>query len=320
MPDLAAPASGPAVPLTDAERAAIRANFEESIACGASMASVGSRPAGALYDTAGDRLSELAAEAVCAPRAPVIGPLPEQAREQARRESEAQAAAEAQTSVEVTPGPGLDWSGCNLHLGIDVGSTTVKLAVLDMGASDPSDNAAPEIPQLIYAKLPAPPHRRPRHAPATCSERRCDRAAATAQIDLRHHRFGRPAAVPVARPGVCPGGHRQQDVPSSTPHSPATDVAIELGGEDAKIIYFDNGIEQRMNGTCAGGTGAFIDQMASSAAHRRRRPQRTRRADATTIYPIASRCGVFAKTDVQPLLNEGARPEPTWLPPSFRRW
>ena len=109
MPDLAAPASGPAVPLTDAERAAIRANFEESIACGASMASVGSRPAGALYDTAGDRLSELAAEAVCAPRAPVIGPLPEQAREQARRDSEAQAAAEAETSVEVTPGPGLDW-------------------------------------------------------------------------------------------------------------------------------------------------------------------------------------------------------------------
>ena len=86
---------------------------------------------------------------------------------------------------------------------------------------------------------------------------------------------------------------------------PETDVVIELGGEDAKIIYFDKSIEQRMNGTCAGGTGAFIDQMASLL--------NTDTAGLNelaklykTIYPIASRCGVFAKTDVQPLLNEGA--------------
>lgn len=89
---------------------------------------------------------------------------------------------------------------------------------------------------------------------------------------------------------------------------PQTDVVIELGGEDAKIIYFDKFMEQRMNGTCAGGTGAFLDQMASLlntdtiglnelAKHHE------------TIYPIASRCGVFAKTDIQPLLNEGARKE-----------
>ena len=89
---------------------------------------------------------------------------------------------------------------------------------------------------------------------------------------------------------------------------PATDVAIELGGEDAKIIYFDNGIEQRMNGTCAGGTGAFIDQMAT-LLHTDASGLNKLAANATTIYPIASRCGVFAKTDVQPLLNEGARPE-----------
>ena len=85
---------------------------------------------------------------------------------------------------------------------------------------------------------------------------------------------------------------------------PRTDVAIELGGEDAKITYFGEAIEQRMNGTCAGGTGAFIDQMAALL-----------QTDAAglnefakghqTIYPIASRCGVFAKTDIQPLLNEG---------------
>ena len=89
---------------------------------------------------------------------------------------------------------------------------------------------------------------------------------------------------------------------------PKTDVVIELGGEDAKIIYFDKSIEQRMNGSCAGGTGAFIDQMASLL-----------NTDPTglnelaknyqTIYPIASRCGVFAKTDIQPLLNEGAAKE-----------
>ncbi len=87
---------------------------------------------------------------------------------------------------------------------------------------------------------------------------------------------------------------------------PQTDVAIELGGEDAKITYLTGGLEQRMNGSCAGGTGAFIDQMAAllntditglnelSKKH-------------TTIYPIASRCGVFAKSDIQPLLNDGAK-------------
>jgi len=87
---------------------------------------------------------------------------------------------------------------------------------------------------------------------------------------------------------------------------PQTDIVIELGGEDAKILFLKGAIEERMNGTCAGGTGAFIDQMASlldmevsqldkiSFEHER-------------IYPIASRCGVFAKTDVQPLLNQGAK-------------
>lgn len=91
--------------------------------------------------------------------------------------------------------------------------------------------------------------------------------------------------------------------------APLTNVAIELGGEDAKIIYFDGAsVEQRMNGVCAGGTGSFIDQMASLL-----------QTDATglnelakehsMIYPIASRCGVFAKTDIQPLINEGAKRE-----------
>lgn len=89
---------------------------------------------------------------------------------------------------------------------------------------------------------------------------------------------------------------------------PDTDVVIELGGEDAKILYLTGGLEQRMNGTCAGGTGSFIDQMSillktdadglNALAEKHR-----------TIYPIAARCGVFAKSDVQPLLNEGAAKE-----------
>ena len=89
---------------------------------------------------------------------------------------------------------------------------------------------------------------------------------------------------------------------------PKTDVVIELGGEDAKIIYFDKFIEQRMNGTCAGGTGAFLDQMAS-LLNTDTAGLNELAKDYKTLYPIASRCGVFAKTDIQPLLNEGARKE-----------
>jgi len=89
---------------------------------------------------------------------------------------------------------------------------------------------------------------------------------------------------------------------------PKTDVVIELGGEDAKITYFNDGVEQRMNGTCAGGTGAFIDQMAALLETDASGLNEMAKG-ATTIYPIAARCGVFAKTDVQPLINEGARRE-----------
>jgi len=86
------------------------------------------------------------------------------------------------------------------------------------------------------------------------------------------------------------------------------DVAVELGGEDAKIIYFYNGVEQRMNGSCAGGTGAFLDQMAV-LLNTDTEGLNELAKNGTTVYPIASRCGVFAKTDIQPLLNEGAKKE-----------
>ncbi|MEQ3338780.1 acyl-CoA dehydratase activase-related protein [Clostridium butyricum] len=89
-------------------------------------------------------------------------------------------------------------------------------------------------------------------------------------------------------------------------NNPETDVVIELGGEDAKITYLNGGVEQRMNGTCAGGTGAFIDQMASLLNMDAGRLNEEAK-DYTNIYPIAARCGVFAKTDVQPLINEGAK-------------
>lgn len=89
---------------------------------------------------------------------------------------------------------------------------------------------------------------------------------------------------------------------------PTSDVVIELGGEDAKIIFLQGGIEERMNGTCAGGTGAFIDQMASLMNISTKELDELS-AKYTKIYPIASRCGVFAKTDIQPLLSQGANKE-----------
>lgn len=87
---------------------------------------------------------------------------------------------------------------------------------------------------------------------------------------------------------------------------PGTDVVIELGGEDAKILFLSNGLEVRMNGTCAGGTGAFIDQMATLLNVKLEDMDELAKQYEKT-YTIASRCGVFAKTDIQPLLNQGAR-------------
>lgn len=89
---------------------------------------------------------------------------------------------------------------------------------------------------------------------------------------------------------------------------PETDVVIELGGEDAKIIFFTGGVEQRMNGSCAGGTGAFVDQMATLLGISADELDELS-AKAEKTYPIASRCGVFAKSDIQPLLNQGAARE-----------
>ena len=201
------------------------------------------------------------------------------------------AVALVQNGAELKPAHPVDLSHAHLRLGIDVGSTTVKLAVID------SNN------NLVYANYE-------RH--------HTDIRATAKELFARAQKVVGNASMRVSITGS--GGMLlatwldlefvQEVIASKRAVEtliPQTDCAIELGGEDAKIIYFDNGIEQRMNGTCAGGTGAFIDQMASLL--KTDAPGLNELAkDATHIYPIASRCGVFAKSDVQPLLNEGAAP------------
>jgi len=175
------------------------------------------------------------------------------------------------------------------HLGIDVGSTTVKLVVFDSDYN------------MLFSDYQ-------RH--------HTDIRATIAEVIAKATECFGDAELTVAITGS--GGlllsqwleldFVQEVIASKTALEafiPTTDVAIELGGEDAKIIYLNQGIEQRMNGTCAGGTGAFIDQMASLMSTDAAGLDELARG-ASIVYPIASRCGVFAKTDVQPLLNEGA--------------
>ena len=177
-------------------------------------------------------------------------------------------------------------------LGIDIGSTTVKVAVIDKAHnilfSDYKRHFAniKETLQGLLAEAKDKLGSITVHPTVTGS-------GGMAISEYLH--------IPFCQEVVCVSEALQD-------YEPKTDVAIELGGEDAKIIYFSNGIEQRMNGVCAGGTGSFIDQMASLL-----------QTDASglneyakgydTIYPIAARCGVFAKTDIQPLINEGATKE-----------
>ena len=179
-----------------------------------------------------------------------------------------------------------------LHIGIDVGSTTVKLAILDM---------ANDVKFSVYRRHHA-------DVRATIVEVLSEAAADFGDKRMTIAITGSGGLLLAQWLGI---EFVQEVIASKTAVEtfiPATDVAIELGGEDAKIIYFDQGIEQRMNGTCAGGTGAFIDQMAALLNTDAGGLNELAR-EATTIYPIASRCGVFAKTDVQPLINEGARKE-----------
>ena len=180
----------------------------------------------------------------------------------------------------------------SLRIGIDIGSTTVKVVVLD------------EQNKLLFRSYE-------RHYSKT-RERTCQ----TLQ-GLRGMLGGQEIKLSItgsAGLGVAKAANLDfvQEVYATAAavrqFIPQTDAVIELGGEDAKIIFFGNTLEERMNGSCAGGTGAFIDQMATllnvsvneldelSLKHEK-------------IYPIASRCGVFAKSDIQPILNQGGRKE-----------
>ncbi len=179
-----------------------------------------------------------------------------------------------------------------LRLGIDVGSTTVKLAVLD---------EAGDAKWAVYRR---------HHADVRATIVEVLKEAAE-QFPSERMTIAITGSGGLLLSQWLDIAFVQEVIASKTAvetYIPTTDVAIELGGEDAKIIYFDNGIEQRMNGTCAGGTGAFIDQMAALLDTDAGGLNELAR-EHTTIYPIASRCGVFAKTDVQPLLNEGAKKE-----------
>ncbi|MDR1068805.1 MAG: 2-hydroxyacyl-CoA dehydratase [Clostridiales Family XIII bacterium] len=177
-----------------------------------------------------------------------------------------------------------------LRLGIDVGSTTVKIALLN------------ENDEMIFSRYD-------RHMSNVFEK------AAELIAELAAEYPERPVrAVITGSGGLSISGlldiRFEQEVISCSKAVetliPETDVAIELGGEDAKITFYGKSIEQRMNGTCAGGTGAFIDQMAillnTDAAGLNEAAK-----EMSVIYPIAARCGVFAKTDIQPLINEGAK-------------
>ena len=177
-------------------------------------------------------------------------------------------------------------------LGIDVGSTTVKIAILDQ-----NKNVLFSDYQRHFANI---------------------QGTLATLLNTAYEKLGDMELIPLitGSGGLTLAKHLdmtfvQEVIAVATAlehYAPQTDVAIELGGEDAKIIYFAGGLDQRMNGICAGGTGSFIDQMASLL-----------QTDATglnefaknykSIYPIAARCGVFAKSDIQPLINEGATRE-----------
>lgn len=173
--------------------------------------------------------------------------------------------------------------------GIDIGSTTVKLVVLD-------DNN-----EIIYGKY----RRHQANTQSTLAELMKDARETLEDCRLKIKitgsgsiNLGKSLDIAFVQEVVAVATALQSVAPQ-------TDVAIELGGEDAKIIYFTGGLEERMNGVCAGGTGSFIDQMAA-LLQTDAEGLNKEAENYKEIYPIAARCGVFAKTDIQPLINEGA--------------
>ena len=179
-----------------------------------------------------------------------------------------------------------------VHIGMDVGSTTVKIAVM---------NEQLEIIETSYERHYSDTKNTVCKVLEDLAERYKENEFTIALTGSGAMSTAKFLDVPFIQEVVACKRAVEKYIPQ-------TDVVIELGGEDAKIIYFGKSIEQRMNGTCAGGTGAFLDQMASLLNTDTNGLNELAKG-YQTIYPIASRCGVFAKTDVQPLLNEGAAKE-----------
>ena len=190
----------------------------------------------------------------------------------------------------------------NLRIGIDIGSTTVKVVVLD------------EQNNLLFRSYE-------RHF-SKVREKTCEILERIKDKLLGHQ--VRMVITGSAGLGVskASGIDFVQEVYATAAavdtFIPGTDAVIELGGEDAKIIFFGGALEERMNGSCAGGTGAFIDQMATLMNVTSDELDKLA-LKHEKIYPIASRCGVFAKSDIQPILNQGGRKEDV-AASIFRRW
>lgn len=179
-----------------------------------------------------------------------------------------------------------------LFLGLDIGSTTVKVAVLD-AAGD-----------LLFARYRR--HFSEVRSAAAAMLREAGEAFPQALFAAAVSGSGaitvaEDIGLPFVQEVIASGLAARSRVPD-------VDVVVELGGEDAKLSFFTGGVDQRMNETCAGGTGAFIDQMAAFI-HTDAAGLDALALRHTSVYPIASRCGVFAKTDILPLLNEGCRLE-----------
>ena len=177
-------------------------------------------------------------------------------------------------------------------LGIDIGSTTVKVAILDSNKKVLFSDYRRHYANIQETLLEIVKDAFDKLGDINCSPMITGSGGLTLSTHLD---------IPFTQEVVAVATALQD-------YAPQTDVAVELGGEDAKIIYFSNGIEQRMNGICAGGTGSFIDQMASLLKTDASGLNEYAK-DYKAIYPIAARCGVFAKTDIQPLINEGATKE-----------
>lgn len=179
-----------------------------------------------------------------------------------------------------------------MKIGIDVGSTTMKIVALDESGAILYSDYQRHFSQIIE---------KGREMLSLLRERIGDQEVELSLSGSAGMGLAEAAQIPFVQEVYATRNAAKRLLPN-------TDAIIELGGEDAKILFLTGGLEVRMNGTCAGGTGAFIDQMATLLGIERDDIDKLSEK-ATQLYTIASRCGVFAKSDIQPLINQGAKTE-----------